>query len=184
MSREAASPSALRWRRRVAALLAAAAVLTLLTVPKPQQTEAAWVDTEAARGPTFTSITVPAPGTGGNCVIVGSLLNLLGSQLSVKWTLPAGYSTSDIRINYSGATGLVPVVDTLLGTNLKTTVTADVYTTTLTGALLNAALGATRSLSVQTVHSSGWASDIRTVTGVWPTLGLGTATCSDSVTPK
>lgn len=117
-------------------------------------------------------------------MIVGSLLNLLNSQLSVKWTLPAGYTTSNMRISYTGSGGVVPVVDTLLGSNLKTTESAGVYTTTLKGALLNAVLGGTRVISVHTLDASGWVSDSRTVTGVWPALDLDTATCTYSVTPK
>ena len=172
-----------RWRARIAALCVAAGVLTVLLSPQPAQTEASWTDPEVAQG-TFTAITVPPPGTGGSCVIVGSLLNLLNSQLSVKWTLPAGHTTSNMRISYTGSGGVVPVVDTLLGSNLKTTESAGVYTTTLKGALLNAVLGGTRVISVHTLDASGWVSDSRTVTGVWPALALDTATCTDSVTPK
>ncbi|GAA2190269.1 hypothetical protein GCM10009786_26880 [Leucobacter alluvii] len=55
---------------------------------------------------------------------------------------------------------------------------AGVYETTLIGGLLNAALGAIRTLSVETRDPSGWISNQRTVTGSWVALGLQPPTCS------
>lgn len=164
-------------RTRIAAGVVALALGMLVLTPKPQETEAAWSDPEVAAS-TFTALTVPTPLYGGECAINGSLLNLLLSSLTLRWKLPAGYTVADAQISYTGSAGLVPVTDTLTGTNLKTTVAGDTYTTVLTGGLLGAALGATRVLSVQVVHTSGWTSQSRTVTGVWPALGIGTATCS------
>lgn len=172
-----------RMRRGIGVLLAGL-MLVVLAVPAtsamtPEWTEASWTDTEQTAG-TFTAITVPIPEDGGECAIDGSLLNLLSSKLTLKWRVPAGYTLADAGFSYTGSTGLVPAIDTLLGTSLKTVESSGVYSTTLTGALLNAVLGGTRTLSVQIVHSSGWVSSPRTVTGVWPALGLGRATCNVS----
>lgn len=169
---------ATRARTRWAAAIVGCALLASLAVPPAQQTEAFWTDSETAAA-TFTALKVPRPDSGGACVITGSLLNLLGSTLTLKWRLPPGVDLSAVRITYTGANGLVPVVDTLLGTNLKTTESGGVYSTTLTGSLLNAALGATRTLSVQVQDPSGWVSETRAVIGTWPLLGLGSPSCVD-----
>lgn len=169
-----------RLRVIFAGLLLAGLAAPASVAVEPQWTDAAWTDSEAAAS-AFTAITVPPPLGGGACSIEGSLLNLLSSKLTLRWQLPAGYTLADAGFSYTGSAGLVPAIDTLLGTNLKTVESGSVYTTTLTGALLNAVLGGTRTLSVQIMHSSGWVSSPRTVTGVWPLLGLGQATCS--VTP-
>lgn len=172
--------SARVWPRRAAAALAAVGVVAALVLPAPEQTEAAWTDPEYAGG-TFTAITVPAPTKGAECEIVGSLLNLLSSSMTLTWKIPnqSGYSLSNARINYTGATGLVPVTDTLLGSQLKTTDLGNgVYATKLTGALLGAVLGGTRELSVSMQHPSGWTSTSLKLTGTWPALALGSATCT------
>ncbi len=76
-----------------------------------------------------------------------------------------------------GAAGLVPVADTQTGTSLKTTATANGYTTSITGGLLSVALGGARILTVSMLHSSGWTSQPLTATGTWPLLGLGAPSC-------
>lgn len=163
-----------RWASGLVALGLVAAMLA----PTPQDTEAFWVDQESATA-TLTALTVPRPENAGACVIAGSLLNLLSSSLTIRWRLPAGTDISAVRISYTGGAGLVPVVDTLLGTDLKTTQEGNVYVTKLTGRLLNAVLGASRTISVYVVHPSGWTSIPREARGDWPILGLGTAQCVD-----
>ncbi|KAM9861872.1 hypothetical protein ACI1US_02243 [Leucobacter sp. BZR 635] len=164
-----------KWAARILALGLSAAMLA----PAPQQTEAVWVDAEAGTA-AFTAITVPRPLNNGPCSIQGSLLNLLGSSLTMRWALPPGVELSAARISYTGSNGLVPVVDTLLGTDLKTVAEGSGYATKLTGRLLNAVLGASRAISVHIVDPSGWVSQTRVVVGDWPLLGLGSATCVDS----
>lgn len=166
-----------RIRTRLCAAAIALGVIATGQLQPPKQTEALWTDGEVGRA-TLTAISVPIPPYGGECGIVGSLLNLGQSSLTIRWRLPAGYSLADARIGYTGSNGLVPAVDTLLGTGLRTTQSNGVLTTELTGALLNAALGASRSISVLVVHPSGWTSPTRTVVGDWPLLGLGVATCT------
>lgn len=166
-----------RIRTRLCAAAIALGIIATGQLQPPQQTEALWADGEVGRA-TFTAISVPIPPYGGECGIVGSLLNLGQSSLTIRWRLPTGYSLADARIGYTGSNGLVPAVDTLLGTGLRTTQSNGVLTTELTGALLNAALGASRSLSVLVVHPSGWTSPTRTVVGDWPLLGVGAATCT------
>ncbi|WP_090146488.1 hypothetical protein [Leucobacter sp. L43] len=166
-----------RLRTRIAAGVIALGIMATGLSQPPEETEALWADGESGRA-TFTALTVPVAPYGGDCGIVGSLLNLGQSTLTIRWRLPAGYALADARISYTGSNGLVPAVDTLLGTSLRTTQSNGVYTTVLSGALLNAVLGASRSVSVQIAHPSGWISPARTVVGNWPLLGLGTATCS------
>ncbi|WP_449278283.1 hypothetical protein [Leucobacter sp. GX24907] len=169
------APRGARWRR-VAVLLAAAALFTVLVAPRPAATEAGWSDAERGTA-SFAALTVPAPVATAQCTGEGSLLGLLHSKLIVHWRLPDGYPVSRAMILYSGAAGLVPVTDTLTGSDLKTTATSNGYTTSITGGLLSAVLGGTRTLTIRIVDASGWQSQDLVATGTWPLLGLGAPSC-------
>lgn len=172
MSRQTAWPSALRLRRRVAAILVGAAVLALLTVPKPEQTEAAWADSEVARGSSFTSITVPAPIATAQCTLAPGLLGAT-PKVTVYWRIPTGdpqFTSDDAElVNPDGS--LVGALTTLLlGNSVTNTGTPGAYTLVIGDGLLGGLLGSSKVMRLR-LNKGGWTGPELTITATMGALG-------------
>lgn len=174
-----------RMRRGIGVLLAGL-MLVVLAVPAtsamtPEWTEASWTDTEQTAG-TFTAITVPAP-EGLDCAYNGGVLGLLGTSISIRWRLPAGYAMDDAEYGYVNQDG---VLNVLLGSLLggkDASQNGDIVTAKITSLLQLNLFGSNKVLGVRLKHHSGWVSGWTLGTAKSGSLGTG-GTCSFSSAPS
>ncbi|SKC52427.1 hypothetical protein [Okibacterium fritillariae] len=99
--------------------------------------------------------------------------------MTISWTLPAGYTTSDI-VYLLASSGQASGVQTVpLSSSVATTgpATGGVYTTTFQGALLSNLLGGQVMVGVRTLDASSWVSADRLARATLPAL-VGTGTCT------
>ncbi|WP_053387226.1 hypothetical protein [Leucobacter japonicus] len=168
-------------RTRIAAGVVALALGALVLAPKPQATEATWSDPEVASG-TFTALTVPAPVSTANCVLVPGALGL-DPKITISWRTPAGvtgYDLTNVEYGYVSGGVLIPVVGALLG-NVATSGTTSAYTTVVSSGLLSGLLGGSIIFGIRFKGPGGWTSSWLTanasmgLAGINPTCTMGTA---------
>lgn len=162
-------------RRGGAALIAALVAVSASLAPQPTETLAAWTDPVSASAP-FSARAIPAPTLTG-CTAANVLL--VGGRVTISWTLPAGYTTSDI-VYLLASSGQASGVQTVpLSSSVATTgpATGGVYTTTFQGALLSNLLGGQVMVGVRTLDASSWVSADRLARATLPAL-VGTGTCT------
>jgi signal peptidase I len=157
------------------AVIAGLVALAVPLAPPPTETLAAWTDPVTASAP-FTSRVVPAPTITG-CSAANVLL--VGGRVTITWTLPTGYTTSDIAylLSSNGQASGVQVVP--LSSSVATTgpATGGVYTTTFQGALLSNLLGGQIVVGLRTVDASSWTSADRIARATVPAL-VGPGSCT------
>ncbi|NLA65228.1 MAG: hypothetical protein GX862_04765 [Leucobacter sp.] len=172
-----------RLRRGVLALAAAVVAGSLVVALPPAETQADWVDSDSARA-SFEALTVPAPQGGANPQCRAANVVLLGSQLTVRWKVPAGsgYTLEDAQFTKEVNGLLDPITGPLLS-SITTTGTPDNYTTVVSGGLLSNTLGGSIVFGIRLVDESGWASDWLATHASFPAL-IGVNTCTfDIVSP-
>lgn len=162
-------------RRGEAALIVALVAVSASLAPAPTETLAAWTDPVSTSAP-FSARAIPAPTLTG-CTAANVLL--AGGRVTISWTLPTGYTTSDI-VYLLASSGQASGVQTVpLSSSVATTgpATGGVYTTTFQGALLSNLLGGQVMVGVRTLDASSWVSADRLARATLPAL-VGTGTCT------
>lgn len=151
-------------RRMLVGVLGFSLLLGATSLPAPEQTEAAridtgwtdaaWTDAELV-GASASALNVPEPVTWKTpgCVASGGALGL-NPTVTIYWRVPAGatgYSATSAE--YAEITGgLLPtLLDPLLG-GISTTGTESGYTTVISGALLSGLLGGSKSFGVRFLY--------------------------------
>lgn len=174
-------------RRRLAAVIAAAALCVFLAAPPLEQTEAVengWTDTEFAAG-SFTAKTVPTP-IGNTCSYTPGVLGLIGVAVTVRWTLPEGsaaYGPANVQAGYLSSGALSQLVDGILA-NVTTTESGGIFTTKASSLLGVGIFNSNRVLGVRIVDPSGWQSPWIVGTATSQVLGAsGGCTFSTATSP-
>ncbi|RUR01450.1 hypothetical protein [Labedella endophytica] len=142
--------------------IAGFAIAALVLVPTARPTEAVFTDSETATG-TLTAFVVPRPTLSSTCTINPGLLGATPS-ITIEWTLPAGYASTDVRYGVGATpTTLQPVTANYVTTPLS----GARYRTVFSGGLLSGLLGGSASVGVriQDTPKNSWLSRWATATG-------------------
>ncbi len=147
--------------------------LALLS-PRPETTEGAWAQSQAATG-SAAAMTVPQPRI-TSCSASSVLINLsLTPRVVVNWTPASGHASTAAVYSLSTSGGLVTIP---LGAGATTTgPVGGTYTTTFNAGILGGLLGGQADAGISTLHLSGWTSTPSTVHAVFP-LVAGSGTCT------
>ena len=169
------TPRGDRRRVRLLSLAVAAMAATLvLVVPSVSTTDAAFTDAEHA-STTVRAYVVPRPPIENPCTTSAGLLGA-APTITIVWTLPAGYASTDVEYGIGAtATTLAKVTTNSATTSLG----SGRYRTVFSGGLLSGLLGGSASVGVRILDApkNNWTSTWSTATGSIALLGLGT-TCT------
>lgn len=142
-----------RQRRALAAAIATSLLLGAWTVPRIQQTDAAFTDAEQAAATEFVSATLATPSITSCTAHTVLNLGLVFTGFTIVWTSPYALSGVQLRIN-----GVLITSNIQQSGSGPYTYTAE-FPLTLLQTLLGGLLGSTNTVTVQAVHpGSAWTS--------------------------
>lgn len=137
-------------------IVAAAAVIALaaFVVSPPRETLASWTDTAYGTGG-FTAYTVPRPVFGATCTLVPGFLGT-NPVITVTWTMPAGYTLTNVSYGYVATAGLEVITGGLLS-NVVTSGGPTAYSTNFNSGLLGGLLGGSKTVGIRINQTgTGW----------------------------